>query len=109
MMHTPRPSLPLLRFSVAPKSRKSFARARALGTMVPFVTEPAARSMSHEAPTRPPSWKWMVCGMLLCATMLNYMDRLTLNQTSTRVMAEFRLDEEGYGLIETVFSVAFGL
>src|SRR5262245_33246280 len=67
------------------------------------------RSMSHESPTRRPSWKWIVCGLLLCATMLNYMDRLTLNQTSLRIMEAFDLDEEGYGLLETVFSVAFGL
>jgi MFS transporter, ACS family, hexuronate transporter len=64
--------------------------------------------MPHDLPTRTPSWKWTVCGMLMFATMLNYMDRLTLNQTAKRVMAEFTLDEEQYGLLETTFSIAFG-
>src|SRR5262249_30886008 len=45
---------------------------------------------------------------LMFATMLNYMDRLTLNQTAKRVMAEFELNEEHYGLLETTFSIAFG-
>src|SRR5262249_45997692 len=25
------------------------------------------------------AWKWWVCGLLLLATMINYMDRLTIN------------------------------
>lgn len=33
------------------------------------------------APARPPAWKWVVCGLLLLATTLMYMDRQTLAQT----------------------------
>jgi ACS family hexuronate transporter-like MFS transporter len=58
---------------------------------------------------RRPAWKWWVCGLLLLATMLNYMDRLTLNQMAERIMQAFTLDEEEYGLLETAFSVAFAL
>src|SRR5215831_13753151 len=55
------------------------------------------------------AWKWWVCGLLLLATMLNYMDRLTLNLTSVRIMFDFRLDERQYGLLESAFAFAFAL
>src|SRR5271166_4228585 len=54
-------------------------------------------------------WKWWVCGLLLLATMLNYMDRLTLNLTATRIMAEFHLDERDYGQLESAFAFAFAI
>ena len=55
------------------------------------------------------AWKWWVCGLLLLATMLNYMDRLTLNQTADRIKAEFGLTNTQYGEIEAVFAIAFAL
>src|SRR5262249_4685522 len=60
-------------------------------------------------PTRSGSWKWWVCGLLLLATMINYMDRLTLNQTSKRLMDAFALNEQQYGEIESSFALAFAL
>ncbi len=65
---------------------------------------------SSAGPTaRGPAWKWWVCGLLLLATMVNYMDRLTLNQTAKRVMAEVGFDERGYGELESAFAYAFAL
>src|SRR6516162_10301350 len=61
------------------------------------------------APPRSAPWKWWVCGLLLLATMLNYMDRLTLNLTAPLVMHTFRLDEADYGRLESVFAFAFAL
>lgn len=58
-------------------------------------------------PARSPTWKWWVCGLLLLATMLNYMDRLTLNSTSVRIMDDFRLGPKEYGRIESAFALAF--
>jgi ACS family hexuronate transporter-like MFS transporter len=58
---------------------------------------------------RRPSWKWFVCGLLLLATMLNYMDRLTLNLSAPRIMAEFRLDARQYGQLESAFAFAFAV
>jgi MFS transporter, ACS family, hexuronate transporter len=55
------------------------------------------------------AWKWWVCGLLLLATMLNYMDRLTLNLTAVRLLQEFRLDERDYGQLESAFAFAFAL
>jgi ACS family hexuronate transporter-like MFS transporter len=59
--------------------------------------------------TRAGAWKWWVCGLLLLATMINYMDRLTLNQTAIRVMEEVGFDERGYGELESAFAYAFAL
>ena len=48
-------------------------------------------------PARGKSWRWWVCGLLLLATMINYMDRLVLNQTASRLMSDVGFDEAGYG------------
>lgn len=60
-----------------------------------------------ESPSRGPWWKWWVCGLLLLATTINYMDRQTLSSTATRITTEFDLSNEQYGNIETCFSLAF--
>jgi ACS family hexuronate transporter-like MFS transporter len=54
-------------------------------------------------------WKWWVCGLLLLATMINYMDRLTVNLTADRIIKEFDLNKTQYGLIESVFAIAFAV
>lgn len=58
-------------------------------------------------PARGSTWKWLVCGLLLMATMINYMDRLTLNQTAKRIKDELHLNNEQYGQIELAFGMAF--
>jgi ACS family hexuronate transporter-like MFS transporter len=60
-------------------------------------------------PPRGPLWTWWVCGLLLLATTVNYLDRLTLNQTSLRIMADFRMDPGDYGELESCFAFAFAL
>lgn len=62
-------------------------------------------------PQRSAAFKWYVCGMLLLATMLNYMDRQTLAQAKTRLEQDpaIRLTESQYGTLELGFGVAFGL
>lgn len=61
------------------------------------------------APDPPPSssFKWWVCGLLLLATTLNYMDRQALSQTGTRITAYFGLSNAEFGLLEGTFSAAF--
>ncbi|MCS6849832.1 MAG: MFS transporter, partial [Gemmataceae bacterium] len=54
------------------------------------------------------SWKWWICCLLLLATMLNYMDRLTLNLTIVRIMHDFGLSVTEYARLESAFSLAFG-
>ena len=53
------------------------------------------------------SWKWWVCGVLLLATMLLYMDRLTLAVTATLLRDTIHLDAGRYGWLEESFSYAF--
>jgi ACS family hexuronate transporter-like MFS transporter len=60
-------------------------------------------------PARGPAWKWWVCGLLLLATTVNYMDRLTLNQMAVPIMDEFGLQAREYGQLESAFGIAFAL
>ncbi|HBI43065.1 MAG TPA: hypothetical protein DDY78_09445 [Planctomycetales bacterium] len=71
-------------------------------------------------PGRSRAWKWWVCGLLLLATMVNYMDRLTLNMVAPRLLprdanaepappGEMRLTFVEYGDIEAGFAVAFAV
>jgi len=59
------------------------------------------------ASTRHPSWKWWVCGLLLLASAINYMDRQTLAGASVRITREFGLSQTQYGGVEAVFGYAF--
>ena len=54
-------------------------------------------------------WKWYLCGLLLLATTINYMDRQTLANASTRVTKEFHLSQEQYGDLELAFGWAFAV
>ncbi|MCS7044853.1 MAG: MFS transporter, partial [Gemmataceae bacterium] len=56
---------------------------------------------------RPASWKWTVCGLLLLATMLNYMDRQTLAQLAKTICDEYDLSNQQYGLLGMGFGLAF--
>jgi MFS transporter, ACS family, hexuronate transporter len=56
---------------------------------------------------RAPSWRWWVCCLLLMATMINYMDRLTLNLLAPTIVGDLGLDKRDYGSIEMGFALAF--
>jgi ACS family hexuronate transporter-like MFS transporter len=53
--------------------------------------------------------KWLVCGMLLLALVLNYMDRQTLSLTITAIEQEINLNNTQYGRLEKGFGYAFAL
>ncbi len=59
------------------------------------------------SPSRSSSWKWWITGLLLLATTINYMDRVTLANASVRVTKEFGLTEQNYGNLELCFGWAF--
>ncbi len=61
------------------------------------------------ARVRSSSWKWWVCGLLLLASTINYMDRQTLANAATRITREFQLDQEQYGDLEFAFGWAFAI
>jgi ACS family hexuronate transporter-like MFS transporter len=58
---------------------------------------------------RHPYWKWWVCGWLLLATMILYMDRLVLTQQALKIRAAFGIEHNDfyYGLLDSAFAVAF--
>jgi ACS family hexuronate transporter-like MFS transporter len=58
-------------------------------------------------PGRSVAWKWWVCGLLMLATTINYMDRLTLNLLAPRLITEMHLGPTDYGRVEAAFAVAF--
>lgn len=55
------------------------------------------------------SWKWWVCGLLLFASAINYMDRQTLANAATRITTQFGLTQEQYGDLEFGFGWAFAV
>ncbi len=61
----------------------------------------------HIVTEHSPSWRWWVSGLLLLATMINYMDRQTLANLSVRITNQFQLSEEQYGELESTFGIAF--
>lgn len=54
-------------------------------------------------------WQWWVSGLLLLATMINYMDRQTLSNMAVRITQQFGLSNEQYGDMELVFGMAFAV
>ena len=59
--------------------------------------------------TRGSTWKWGVCGLLLLATMINYMDRQVLSQSAKRISDEFQFEEDRYGKLDGYFGAAFAI
>jgi len=55
------------------------------------------------------NWQWWVSGLLLLATMINYMDRQTLSNLSVRITEQFGMTNEQYGEMELVFGLAFAV
>ena len=72
----------------------------------PFES-PESSSTPHVAGARSQTWIWWISGLLLLATMLNYMDRQTLSVLSPRITKELSLNNEQYGDIEWGFGWAF--
>ncbi|MGE3803445.1 MAG: MFS transporter [Gemmataceae bacterium] len=55
------------------------------------------------------TWKWWICGLLLLASAINYMDRQTLANAAVRITTELELSDEEYGNLELVFGWAFAV
>jgi ACS family hexuronate transporter-like MFS transporter len=65
--------------------------------------------MNDPRASRSGAWKWWVCGLLLLATTINYMDRQTLANAAVRITNEFHLSKEQYGGFEVYFGWAFAV
>lgn len=56
---------------------------------------------------RSSTWQWWVSGLLLLATMINYMDRQTLANLAPRITQQLELSNTQYGMVEATFGYAF--
>jgi len=65
--------------------------------------------VTEQSRAKTAAWKWSVCGLLLLASAINYMDRQTLSNAAVRITTQFRLHEEQYGNMELLFGWAFAL
>ncbi|MDA0659315.1 MAG: MFS transporter [Planctomycetota bacterium] len=65
--------------------------------------------MDNVEDTRTFYWRWWIAGLLLFASMINYMDRQTLSSLAVRIENQFQLSQEQYGNLEFGFGVAFAI
>jgi ACS family hexuronate transporter-like MFS transporter len=59
--------------------------------------------------TSPNAWRWWVCGAMMFATLLNYMDRQVLPQIGTELKDSWGIDDARYGQVAGNFARAFAL
>ncbi|MFO0822258.1 MAG: MFS transporter [Gemmataceae bacterium] len=67
-----------------------------------MTTHHSALGTQHSSP-----WRWWVCGILMFATLLNYMDRQVLPQIGTELKDTYQLDDARYGIVSRNFAWAF--
>ncbi len=56
-----------------------------------------------------PRKRWTLCGLLLLATIINYLDRQTISVSASRIADEFRLTDGHLGLLFSGFLFAYGI
>ena len=56
-----------------------------------------------------PKLRWVIASMLFLATMINYLDRTALAVVSVEVRHEFRLTEQDYSHVITLFLLAYAI
>ena len=56
-----------------------------------------------------PKQAWVVAALLFLATLLNYLDRLTLSVVSRDVRLSFGMDEIDYSHVTTLFLAAYAI
>lgn len=82
-----------------------------VGRGKPIGGPPVYHEAFPQMPTPPTPrsihWQWWVSGLLLLATMINYMDRQTLANLAVRITEQFSLSNEQYGDVEFAFGVSF--
>ena len=56
-----------------------------------------------------PSRRWILCGLLFLATVLNYLDRQTISVSASRIAEEMQLNDADLGRLFFAFLLAYGL
>jgi MFS transporter, ACS family, hexuronate transporter len=75
--------------------------------MVEMTTEPTTTTLGVEPQAT--ARAWAICALMLCATMLNYMDRQALAQQATEICRDLNLSNEEYARIDSRFGLAFAI
>jgi ACS family hexuronate transporter-like MFS transporter len=58
---------------------------------------------------KPDKRRWIICGLLFLATLLNYLDRQTISVTSSKIAAEMHLTDGALGQLFSAFLFAYGI
>ena len=67
------------------------------------------RSESDPSQLRPGHYRWVICGLLLAAMAINYVQRQTIGLLKTPLQHEFALTEQGYANIVFWFQAAYAI
>ena len=67
------------------------------GTPPPAPATSLGASAASSPSARSRGWAWWICGLLMLATVVNYMDRQALSVTAWRIKSELKLTREDYG------------
>lgn len=60
-------------------------------------------------PMKMPYLRWWIAGLLVCGSVLNYLDRAALGFAATQIKAEFHLTETQYAAVISCFLAAYTL
>jgi len=71
------------------------------------ATLPASSISS--GPFRLPHLRWLICGLLFFAAVINYVDRGTISILSHHVQKTFHMSESDYGWIIFSFQISYGV
>jgi len=71
---------------------------------VPRTTPPALAN-----PARIPHLRWLICGLLFCGTLVNYIDRGTIAILAHHLQQIFDWTESDYGWIVFAFQLAYAI
>jgi MFS transporter, ACS family, hexuronate transporter len=53
------------------------------------------------------NWRWVMIGMIMMFTIINYIDRMTLSVLAPTIMEEFGMSNVAYSRIVTMFLIAY--
>ncbi len=56
-----------------------------------------------------PKLRWIIAGLLLVVTLINYVDRMAISVIANRFMGDFHITTNDYGQIVALFMIAYAL
>src|SRR6185436_4580316 len=77
--------------------------------VTPAVDATPVAPAATEAAARPGHVRWLICGLLLLATTINYIDRQVLGILAPTLQREIGWNEVQYGYIVTAFQAAYAI